>query len=66
MTVSFRQQNKPFIVLFNGLKMFNPIRMEHSFPVPFDVATDMIIKNFMPDLEKIIDERSRVQAIIMA
>lgn len=66
MYVTFKQMNKSYIVMFNETKMKNPQRVEMSFPIPAEISSYMQLQNFLPDLNKMIDERSRVQAVIVS
>ena len=52
--------------MFNETEMTNPTRVEMSFPVPANITINMQLQNFLPNLNKIIDERSRKQALIMS
>lgn len=66
MNVNFKERKKTLIVLFNGGQMVNPKRVDVSYPIPAKITNQMQLQNFLPDLNKLIDERSRKQALIMA
>ena len=57
---------KPYTVLFNSTQMKNSTMIKFSYPIPMEISSYMILQSFIPNLNKIIDERSRKQALIVS
>ena len=66
--VSFKENVKPMVVMYN--KAFasfdNPTRTDVSFPVPAEISNMMRFQTLLPNLNELIDTRSRKQALIMS